>query len=304
MIPCTDYQIQLDTFSHSGLSNRTSVAERTTLANIQLDEFRYSLLEDNSIRFNWTRLRDIERCDGDYFVKLFPLDEAYPTIVGDHHHTPYNTNEVIVAGLRPCMRMNVTLNANYFDKVATLSEVTTPFAKPSQISGLKLTENGTLLEWNPPVENPYCMANYTVTVNGSEKSTTATNAFQLDNLERCENYSISISPKDKNGGEYDPLEIHFEMTVDVVRFTLEPLYSLHAENQTLFISWENPVFRRKCGIQFDLTWNGDRLEETSQNFYVIDDLEFCKSNEVEIRISYGNESTVYQNEVSFGANCM
>lgn len=301
LIPCTNYNIQLDTYDLRGLSNSTSVDERTSLANIEPEEFRYSIVADNSIRFNWTRLRDIERCDGDYFVTLTPLDEAY-AIVGDHH-TPYTTNEVTVSGLKSCMRYNATLNANYFDKVAA-KIVTSSFAKPSNIYGLKMDEKRMLLEWNHPIENPYCVANYSININGTEEVIISKNELNLDKFERCENYSIAISLVDHTGEKYEPLEMQFEMNFDVLSIELSPTYSMHPENQTLIISWDNLELRSLCGLEFELTWKGEHLMETYHNYYLIDDLEFCRENVVEIRIIYGTKSHLYQHDVHFGAECM
>lgn len=302
LIPCTDYSIRLDTYSKNGHRDSTSVQDKTSLAKITPEEFHFSILEGgNSIEFNWTRLRDIERCDGDYFIKLYPLDDDFP-LVADHH-TPYNLAEVTISGFKSCQRYNATLNANYFYKVATLEEIILPFAKPSNIHGLKVNRENGYLEWNKPLENENCVANYSIIVNGLEEEIITESHYNLEKLERCKNYTISVTMRNQMGEEYEPLEIQFEMDFDVLHFELHPTYSMFAENQTLLVFWEDIEYRNHCDIKYDFNWSGNPLQESSHNFYSIENLEFCKEDLVQIRISYGDQSNLYQQEIYFGETC-
>lgn len=302
LIPCTDYSVTLETYGQGNRrTDRSSVTERTSMANIELEYFEYSILENASVLFNWTKVEQVDRCDGDYYVKLVLLDDDYSIVV--EQHVPYTENEIVVNGLKACHKYNVSLNANYFDVVASLGEISAPFSRPSNINGLRFDAGKVELQWNAPEENGNCVANYTVTIDGVGEIITSKTALGLDTLERCQKYSLSVHQKDIKGREYTPLNMELELDIYELPQTFEP--KMKAANETLTISWNAPAYQGQCKLNYDLMWNGRRLAEEvgkSSISYVIEDFQYCHENSLQIDLSYKTLSRSFTKNVYYDGN--
>lgn len=302
LIPCTDYSVTLETYGQGNRrTDRSSVNERTSTANIELEYFEYSILENASVLFNWTKVEQVERCDGDYYVKLVLLDDDYSIVV--EQHVPYTDNEIVINGLKACHKYNVSLNANYFDVVASLGEIRTPFSEPSNIDGLRFDKGQIELQWNAPEENGNCVANYTVTIDGVGEIITSKTVLGLEKLERCQKYSLSVQQRDIQGRKYTPVQIQLEMDIEELSESFEP--NMKVDNETLTISWNAPAYQGKCKINYDLTWNGRRLEELqkSSSSLIVEDFQYCHNNSLQIDVTYKTLSRSFTKNVYYDGNC-
>lgn len=306
LIPCTEYSVTLDTYSKFGSrrSHRSRVTERTSLANIDLEYFDYSVLENSSILFNWTKLPQVERCDGDYFVKLMPLDDVYSIALEEH--VPYTSNTVVVDGLKSCLKYNVSLNANYFDVVASLGEISGAFSRPSNIYGLLVDYDRHHIEWSASKRNPNCVANYTVTVKNIPELVIESlewNWNQLE-LERCRMLPISVRQTDLLGNVYPPLEANLEITDDVLNVTLEPNISI-VRGRSLIVIIPRPPLRNDCQINYTVWWNLEPIlaEDSEELTFAIDDLEYCTNNVLTIQMEYMDSKKIFKKEVFYEGTC-
>lgn len=301
LIPCTNYQLTLETYSLRGKrSDQSAVTERTTLANIELEDFEYSLIGSN-VRFNWTKRPEVERCDGDFFVKLTPLDEAYPVVV--EQHVPYALNEMVIP-LKACRKYKATLNANYFDIVATIEEVHTPYLSPSNIFGLSFNATELTLEWQSPAHNENCLSHFNISIKDVGDFTTNTNRISLADLERCHRNLISVQPFDVQDTPMASLEM--EVVLDFDGF-LDPVLEILTENQSTVISWSTPPLLQHCHIEYELLWNEQHLMPQSENrtnhSHVINGFEYCRNNSLKINMQFHNTTQTFEKDVQLGGDC-
>lgn len=305
LIPCTNYLISLETYTWRGkVSHRSTVRERTTLANIEV-EFQYYVIDHSSIRFEWTKLPEVERCDGDYFVKVIPQDETYSIFVEEH--VPYTENAVVVGGLKACRKYNVTLNANFFDIVATIEEVSSPFSSPSNIHGLLVDVQQLVLEWDIPVENGNCVAYYVVSVGEVGDFSTQSNHLSLAELDRCRAYNVSVYQVDVQQTEYASLTTVLELNFDVLNWNLVASMDVRIENQSMVISWPTPIHRGLCEITYELQWNSILIATTKdthpETTYLIPEFEYCRNHSLAIKTQFRSSTRTFLRDVLYGGDC-
>lgn len=307
LIPCTDYLITLTTYDAGGRkrTDQSTAQERTTLANIVLEDFQFFVVSQSVILFNWTKLPEVSRCDGDYFIKLIPADETYSVVLEEH--VPYSENEITM-NIKACRRYNVTLNANYFDVVASLQDFKSPFANPSNIYGLTVDAQKLILMWQNPVDNPSCVAYYTVSAGGTQFRVES-NQLSLNDFERCQTHSVSVQLTPESLEEnlvYDPLQMDFVLDSDVLDAEISPELVLSSRDHTLTVTWSEPPLRSQCSIQYDLKWNSEampRLEGTIRNSYVINEIEHCQNHSLEIQRRYNHGTRITRKDVYFPGDC-
>lgn len=304
LTPCTLFDITLNTFGRNGLeSDSGTVQEKTTLANLDLDGFNYSFVNANTVFFNWTTISEVENCDGDFFVKLVAADGLQVL----EEHVPYTSNEITISGLRSCYDYNVTLNANYFDILASIEDFSTPFERPSNIHRLEFDPREQRLSWQEPKENPNCVANYTVVFGNVDNRTTSDTEIQLNNWPRCRLMVISVAMVDKEENvQFEPLSTELVLESDVLSWDLNPTYYLVDDNSSLEIVWMVPVLRDHCEIQFDLVYDDEILirdRSFTDNRQTIKNFEFCQSHRIELELKYKNESTITHETAFFGGEC-
>lgn len=299
LIPCTNYQLSLETYSLRGnRSDQSGVTERTTLANIELEDFEYSLVGSN-VRFNWTKRPEVERCDGDFFVKLTPLDEAYPVVV--EQHVPYTLNDMVIP-LKACRKYKATLNANYFDIVATIEEVHTPYLAPSHISGLSFNAAELTLEWQSPAHNENCLSHYNISIQDVGDFTTNTNRLSLADLERCHRHLISVQPIDVQDTPMASLQMEVELDFDGF---LDPVLEIATENHSTVISWSTPLLQH-CDIGYELLWNEHLIpqsENRTNHTHVINGFEYCRNNSLKIKMQFNNTTQTFEKDVLLDGDC-
>lgn len=307
LIPCTDYSITLITYDAGGKkrTDQSTATERTTLANIVLQDFQFFVVSPSTIRFNWTKLPEVSRCDGDYFIKLIPADETYSVVLEEH--VPYSENEITMS-IKACRRYNVTLNANYFDVVASLQDFKSPFANPSNIYGLTVDAQKLILMWQNPVDNSNCVAYYMVSAGGTQFRV-ETNQLSLIDFQRCQTHFVSVQLTPESLEEklvYEPLQLDFVLDADVLDAEISPELVLNSREHTLTVTWSEPPLMSQCSIKYDLKWNSEaipKIEGTVKNSYVINEIEYCQSNSLEIQRRYKRRTRTTRKDVYFPGDC-
>lgn len=286
LIPCTNYQILLDTYSNGQRKDQSMVTERTTLANIQQSKFQHTSIGNSSVRFTWTKLRDVDRCDGDYFVKMIPADDLYSVVF--EKHVPYSENELILTGFGACRKYNVSLNANYFDIVAVLEDFSSPFASPSNIYGCSFDKDELVLEWQMATENVNCVSHYTVSVLDVQIETKST-TLKMNNLERCQTHNISVFQVDTQGNQYPPLRLEVALDLGVlsddIDWAANITYTYDETTDQMMLTWNKPIGYENCNLTYSINSAQYQEEEITEESVSIP----WDDKEVYVEISINHE---------------
>lgn len=299
LIPCTDYEVLIKTFSlDNRLTSQVKVRERTTLANLVVEEFKVARSGLTWVKLQWTRLREVERCEGDYFVKMYMIGETYPIVI--EIHIPYTDNELNIRDLRACRRYNVSLHANYFDIVGSLN-FDMAYQTPSDPHGLSYDWKSLNLSWISPIENMDCVDHYSIRISNVGEYPTRSNSMNLGQLERCYEHQIFLNAVDATGKVGKTLNVNATLTYDVLDFPIELVLDIN--NQTLLIKWLHPKYRRHCEISAELKWNSIvtlpvAVTESSHS-YMINEFEFCANHTIDFLIHYQNTTKILRKNVFY-----